>query len=313
MRCAKSFFVNKFAVNANTVKTAFFACLFILINGCTTAPTSRYSIKQDTAPNFDYGTIVYEEVIPQSEPHNKWTSKPYTVLGKSYYPIADAVGYEEQGGASWYGLKFHGHKTANGEIFDMFALTAAHKTLPLPSFVRVTNLANGKSAIVRVNDRGPFHGDRIIDLSYGAAKKLDYYKHGVANVKLEVLHINEAGDIQIGNKPQLYVYNNSQLVAKPVSTASKATLVANNNTPLSSTSLGQGLFVQVMAMENADKIKEFADGLSKLLQVPNTLPKIANVYKLQLGPIENEQKALNIIQELKKIGFDEAFTVEVTL
>ncbi|CCQ12510.1 Rare lipoprotein A precursor [Pseudoalteromonas luteoviolacea B = ATCC 29581] len=114
-------------------------------------------------------------------------SRPYTVLGKSYTPMRSEKGYQEQGIASWYGRKFHGYHTSNGEIFNMFAMTAAHKTLPLPSFVRVTNLENGKSAILRVNDRGPFHDDRIIDLSYAAAYKLGYYRNGTARVKIEAI------------------------------------------------------------------------------------------------------------------------------
>lgn len=307
------------------------ASIMLLINGCSSAPKGRYAIKQDTAPGFDYGEIVYDEIVPQSEPHNKWTSRPYTVLGNKYYPMANAVGFEETGSASWYGLKFHGHKTANGEIFDMFALTAAHKTLPLPSFVRVSNIKNGKSAIVRVNDRGPFHGNRIIDLSYGAAKKLDYYKYGVADVKLEVLHINEAGDIRIGKNTQLYVYDDGELIAKqaplpaPLSSTMLASnrMSAGNESPTNSlggsssaltmpaSTSSPSIFVQVMAMENGDKIREFATGISNLLQVPNVLPKTANIYRLQLGPLATEQKAQNIIQELKKIGFEQAFTIEV--
>lgn len=284
--------------------------MLLLLSGCSSAPESRYAITQDTAPSFDYGEIVYDAIIPTLEPHNTWTSRPYYVFGEKYYPMASAIGFEETGGASWYGLKFHGHKTANGEIFDMFALTAAHKTLPLPSFVRVTNVKNGKSAIVRVNDRGPFHSTRIIDLSYGAAKKLGYHKYGVADVKMEVLDVNEAGEIRIGSSPQLYVFENGELLAKRSAQEklSEKTLLAQNSAPQP---IPQSLFVQVMAMENGDKIREFASSLSSLLQVPNVVPKIANIYRLQLGPLETEQKAQNIIQELKKIGFEQAFTIQV--
>ncbi|MFT6267239.1 MAG: rare lipoprotein A [Alphaproteobacteria bacterium] len=290
------------------------ACVLLALAGCTSAPKGRYNIAQDTAPNFDYGKINYDEVVPKSEPHNKWTSRPYKVLGKQYYPMATATGFEEAGSASWYGQKFHGHKTANGEIFDMFALTAAHKTLPLPSFVRVSNVKNGKSVIVRVNDRGPFYGNRIIDLSYGAAKKLGYHKYGVADVKLEVLHINEAGEIRIGSNTQLYIYDNGELVAKqpPSPIISETTLLAQNKaTETTREIMSSGLFVQVMAMENGDKAQNLATGLSNLLQVPNIVPKIANIYRLQLGPLATEQKAKHIIKELKKIGFEQAFTVEV--
>lgn len=119
-------------------------------------------------------------------PHNgSVKANPYTVLGKTYYPMNDARAYRMVGTASWYGTKFHGQATANGETYDLYGMTAAHKTLPLPSYVRVTNLDNGKSVIVRVNDRGPFYSDRVIDLSFAAAKKLGYAETGTARVKVE--------------------------------------------------------------------------------------------------------------------------------
>jgi rare lipoprotein A len=315
MRCAK----NKIHNKKNFIQKACIVSaisLSLLVGGCTSAPKGRYHIKQDTAPNFDYGELTFAEVVPGPEPYNIWTSRPYKVFGKKYYPMSNADGFEEEGRASWYGQKFHGHKTANGEIFDMFTLTAAHKTLPLPSFVRVTNLENGKSAIVRVNDRGPFHRNRVIDLSYGAAKKLGYHKYGVADVKLEVLQVNDAGDIRIGSNSELFVFDNGQLVAKqmPKAEVEQVVLLAQNKlTDFTTLTAPAGFFVQVMAMENGDKAKDLATGLSNLLQVPNLVPKVENIYKLQLGPLANEQKAKNIIQELKKIGFEQAFTVEVSL
>lgn len=312
MRCAK----NRTMISALPFRgiAGIVALCLLLLGGCTTSPTGRYKIAQDTAPSFDYGDISYNQVVPIAEPYNKWTARPYVVLGKQYYPLQSGEGFEEEGKASWYGEKFHGHKTANGEIFDMFALTAAHKTLPLPSFVRVSNLKNGKSTIVRVNDRGPFHGKRVIDLSYGAAKMLGYHKEGVTDVKLEILHVTENGDITIGNNKQLYVYEDGQLIAKRAPQPNRQeTLIAQNKlTNFADMESPPGFFVQVMAMENGDKAKDLATGLSNLLQVPNLIPKIANIYKLQLGPLANEQKAENIIKELKKIGFEQAFTVEVS-
>lgn len=290
-----------------------FACLLLLMSGCTSKPAGRYSIKQDTAPNFKYSDIEYPEIVPTFEPYNKWTSRPYKVLGKHYKPISTGLGFEQEGSASWYGQKFHGHKTANGEIFDMFALTAAHKTLPLPSFIRVSNLDNGKTAIVRVNDRGPFHGNRVLDLSYGAAKKLGYHKHGVARVKIEIIHVSENGDIRLGKGPDLYSYNEGELIAnKPIVQAKPSQIAQTQTDALVSDSEQTGFFVQVMAMSNGEKARSLATGLSNLLQVPNMVPKIENIYKLQLGPLVNEQKAIKIIQELKKIGFEQAFTVEVS-
>lgn len=112
---------------------------------------------------------------------------PYTVNGKTYYVMPTEAGYEETGMASWYGRKFHGHLTSNGEIYDMFGLSAAHKTLPIPSFLEVTNLDNGRSVVVRVNDRGPFHDGRVVDLSYAAAAKLGYADRGTARVRVRAL------------------------------------------------------------------------------------------------------------------------------
>lgn len=149
---------------------------------------SRYSIPQDRAPSRSIDPSTIPEVIP--EPINRTLAgnrSPYSVLGKTYHVLPTEEGYNERGVASWYGEKFHGHKTSNGEIFDMYLASAAHKSLPIPSFLRVTNLDNNRSIIVRVNDRGPFHGDRLIDLSYGAALQLDYAERGTARVQLEAI------------------------------------------------------------------------------------------------------------------------------
>ena len=126
------------------------------------------------------------DAIPKDEPFNRNTSKAYKVLGKRYVPLADNAEYKARGLASWYGRKFHGNATSIGEPYDMYAMSAAHPTLPLPSYARVTNLENGKSVVVRVNDRGPFHPGRIIDLSYTAAHKLDILK-GVTRVEVEAV------------------------------------------------------------------------------------------------------------------------------
>lgn len=132
------------------------------------------------------------EDLPDPVPHweparSAGNRSPYMVFGRTYHVMPSADGYAEEGLASWYGRKFHGRNTSNGERYDMFELTAAHKSLPLPTWLQVTNLANGRSTIVRVNDRGPFHEDRIIDLSYAAAVKLGFADRGVARVRLEVI------------------------------------------------------------------------------------------------------------------------------
>ena len=149
---------------------------------------SRYSITQDRGPSQTLDLSQVREVIPVIEERTMAGNKsPYTVNGRTYRVMPSEAGYRERGFASWYGEKFHGHKTSNGEIYDMFQLSAAHKSMPIPSYLRVTNLENNRSIIVRVNDRGPFHSERIIDLSYAAAHMLGYDNKGTAMVEVEAI------------------------------------------------------------------------------------------------------------------------------
>ncbi len=169
----------------------------ILVAGCTgVGSISRLS--QDSGPDRDVDVSGVKDAVPRHEPITKaGNSTPYKVLGKTYRVNFNTKGFSQKGKASWYGKKFHGNKTANGETYDMFAMTAAHKTLPIPSYVRVTNVSNKKSVVVRVNDRGPFHGGRIIDLSYAAAKKLGIQQAGTGDVRVDIVrpHKNAASAV----------------------------------------------------------------------------------------------------------------------
>ena len=127
------------------------------------------------------------DAVPRDEPLHRFANRPYDALGVHYVPLATAGNYKERGTASWYGKKFHGQRTSSGEVYNMYAMSAAHKTLPIPSYARVTSLRTGKSVIVRVNDRGPFVHGRIIDLSYAAATKLDLVASGSGEVEVESL------------------------------------------------------------------------------------------------------------------------------
>jgi rare lipoprotein A len=176
--------------------------LLVLLAGCASSPKTetqsasnplpanygRYSINQDRAPTQPLDPSLIREIIPVVETRTLAGNKsPYTVNGKSYRVMASEEGYNEVGLASWYGEKFHGHQTSNGEVFDMYQVSAAHKSLPIPSYATVTNLDNNRSIVVRVNDRGPFHNDRILDLSYAAAWKLGFSDRGTARVQVEAL------------------------------------------------------------------------------------------------------------------------------
>jgi rare lipoprotein A len=164
--------------------------LVLLVAACSTSKPSRYSIDQDHGPSTEVDLSTVADAVPTGEASSRGGNKsPYKVMGKQYSVLDSNEGYLERGIASWYGKKFHGHLTSNGETYDMYAMSAAHKSLQLPSFVRVTNLDNGKQVVVRVNDRGPFHGARLIDLSYAAAFKLDMLKEGTARVEIQTLSV----------------------------------------------------------------------------------------------------------------------------
>ena len=150
--------------------------LFTLLSGC--APFTEESQSPDTN---------VQQLIPEDEALSKTGNDPYVVDGILYTPLLELDNYSETGRASWYGKKFHGKKTSSGEVYDMYQFSAAHKTLPIPSYIEVTNLANNKSMGVRVNDRGPFVGPRILDLSYAAAKELGFVTQGTTQVKIKSL------------------------------------------------------------------------------------------------------------------------------
>lgn len=165
--------------------------------GATTKPTEKPVAKRGGGYYMDDGPgdnepppevlAAIPDATPRNEPPHRFANKPYNVLGRDYTPQSPVKPYKATGIASWYGKKFHGQKTSSGEPYDMYGMTAAHPTLPIPSYVRVTNPANNKSVVVRVNDRGPFHANRIIDLSYTAAWKLGYIGNGSTQVTVELL------------------------------------------------------------------------------------------------------------------------------
>ena len=164
------------------------ALVLALLAGCASTDRKGGYYKDDgpgAKPPANIDAIA--DATPRVEPLHKFANRPYSALGKNYAPLTSVQSFKQRGLASWYGKKFHGQKTASGELYDMYKMTAAHPTLPIPSYVRVTRIANGKSVVVRVNDRGPFHAQRVIDLSYVAAYKLGYIQAGAAEVTLEAI------------------------------------------------------------------------------------------------------------------------------
>ncbi len=179
-------------------QTAWILPVALLIAACSTTPTrpgstspSGYGggyLAGDGPGAQDAATLgAVPDAVPRAEPLNRYANRPYEALGVRYEPLTAVGTYRERGVASWYGKKFHGQRTSSGEVYDMYGMTAAHKTLPIPSYARVTNLSNGKSVIVRVNDRGPFVRGRIMDVSYAAAYRLGIIGSGSAEVEVESL------------------------------------------------------------------------------------------------------------------------------
>ena len=266
------------------------ALLSLTLAACV--QSGRYKIKHDKAPlrkpttlEMQSPTPIYEEIYPRS-------TVPYTIDGKRYIPLKSATGYKAKGIASWYGRKFHGHSTANGEIYNMFAMSAAHTTLPIPSYVKVTNLSNKKSIIVRVNDRGPFHSNRIIDLSYAAAYALDMLKHGTTHVMLESITVPE-------HEPE---------IRQIATTTDASEQLIDKKPPLNATvELKPQPFVQVVAGKNRQKLQRLAQQLSIQYQQNHDIEEQNGLYKLRLGPLQSEPQAQALKEALQINGYPGAY------
>jgi rare lipoprotein A len=247
----------------------------------------------DSAPTSQQNVNSIPEVQPKPVKRTRAGNKsPYTVLGQTYTLLAESKGYQERGNASWYGTKFHGRRTANGEVYDMWAMTAAHKTLPIPSYVRVTNIENGRSLIVLVNDRGPFHSDRIIDLSYGAAVKLGFAEKGVT--KVDVIDVTPVAAQPVISQSA------GNVVAPAVSVPSKKPPKATST----SASTSHAGYFQVAAFQQLKKANKLKAKLTGLLSSPvYVVPNQDNTwYRVRVGPIANTQMMSEARQILSEQG-----------
>ncbi|WP_158968389.1 septal ring lytic transglycosylase RlpA family protein [Paraglaciecola sp. L3A3] len=258
----------------------FILLLCLIMTAC--APKGRYHQHQDSAPQVVPHNVTVEDAVPQYEPYAPANLRPYTIRGVNYQPLTTGLGFTDSGLASWYGEKFHGHLTSNGEIYDMYKMSAAHKTLPLPSFARITNLDNGKQVVVRVNDRGPFHRGRIVDLSYAAALKLDVLVTGTANVKLDVVHVSETGEITVGRQKQVI----PMLSDKPA-------------------------YIQVVALKDKTRLNQIGKSLQTHYQLPYRTIFANNIHKLQLGPIPTSVNIPDLINKLKKHNYPNAYPIYI--
>ncbi|CAI8735008.1 septal ring lytic transglycosylase RlpA family protein [Pseudomonas sp. IT-P260] len=301
------------------LKLVAFAALAVLVASCSTsrAPTQKTSstavraqpgldinrAHKDGAPWWDVDVSRIPDATPTLHT-GPYKANPYTVLGKTYFPLQESKTYVASGTASWYGTKFHGQNTANGEVYDLYGMSAAHKTLPLPSYVRVTNLDNNRSVILRVNDRGPFYSDRIIDLSYAAAKKLGYAEIGTARVKVEGIDPQQWWAAK--GRPAPLMLNEPPVAqnSAPVITASAGTIEqwtpppqqhASDTVPVqisakkNASAPASGQYLQVGAFANPDAAELLRSKLSGMVSAPVFISSIVRnqqtLHRVRLGPI----------------------------
>lgn len=281
--------------------------LALILDGCSTVPPQRQAepaadskpappptqakrpggyYKDDgpgdvTPPNLE----AVPDAVPKDEPLHRYANNPYAVFGQTYTPVRTRSSYKARGLASWYGKKFHGLKTASGEIYDMYGMTAAHPTLPIPSYVRVTNISNNRSVVVRVNDRGPFHPNRIIDLSYTAAHKLGYINAGSTLVEVERIDPSNP-------------FETPATQAK--ATSATAEIMLASATP-PDTSLS-GIYLQLGAFASEQNAAAFHGEIAPRLADFSRAAQIKHVdglYRVRIGPYFDEAAAKSDADELK--------------
>jgi len=252
----------------------------------TAPPASSRYYKDDGPPDVAPANLdAVPDATPRPEPLHRFANRPYTVLGQDFVPATTLRPYKERGVASWYGRKFHGQKTSIGDTYDMFAMTAAHPTLPLPSYAKVTNVATGKSVIVRVNDRGPFLHGRIIDLSYAAAHRVGIAQRGSGEVEVEA--------ILPGSSPTLAAAAPLPPVARPGASAPITTAVPA--TPQA------GFAVQLGAFQNYGNAQSFLAHVQAQLAAANVEPKVREVsglYRVYVGPYGDRDEARRVADRI---------------
>ncbi|WP_333608972.1 septal ring lytic transglycosylase RlpA family protein [Arsukibacterium sp.] len=252
--------------------------IVLILTACSSKPTppvsqhpipnaGRYQQDVDSIPDRQPTMLEMVDPEPKAEQLSRGGNNPYQIFGQHYIPLRDLTEFNEIGIASWYGNKFHGHLTSNGEVYNMFAMTAAHKTLPLPSYVRVTNLENQQTAIVRVNDRGPFHRDRVIDLSYSAAAKIGMLQQGTARVKLELL-----------TSPAM-------LAALPPAQC----------------------YIQIFASREQQRARELGQQVNQRWSMPIEIRAADGVYRLLVGPASSSKQAGQWLNRLKADSYPQAY------
>ena len=258
------------------------AGLALLLAGCSSKSTVGTGDYPPPEPRDISGIT---DAVPRAEPYSRYGNpESYVVFGKRYYTRSDSKDYKERGIASWYGSKFHGRRTSSGEVYDLYKMTAAHRSLPLPTYARVTNLRNGRSIVVKINDRGPFHNNRIIDLSYVAAAKLGILEHGTGLVEVEAIDTSA---------PQPATTRMAEQAAPATSPATSETL----------------MYLQVGAFSQRDN----ADRLRSRLQTANVGDihvvegngSSGTFFRVRVGPLASVDEADRVANTLASEGISE--------
>jgi rare lipoprotein A len=260
------------------------ALVLLIIGGCSSGPP-RGGYYQDDGPHASAPVDIWQvpEPVPKNEALSNYGNKPYTVFNKTYYPLKDASGYRERGVASWYGRKFHGKRASSGETYDMYALSAAHKTLPLPSYARVRNLTNNRGIIVRVIDRGPFLDNRLIDLSYTAAARLGILGAGTGLVEVEGVTPDET--------PALAAQTP---VPEPTAAVPK-------------------LYVQAGAFTNIDNARalraRLENGDFRPIEIQTDQLDNHTVHRVRIGPLASIEEGDRVAARAASFGIDSVYVI----
>jgi rare lipoprotein A len=260
------------------------------------APATKPGYYKDDGPgeNVPSNLDSIPEAWPRLEPLSRSANRPYTVFGREYVPATSLRPYKERGIASWYGRKFHGEKTSIGETYDMYAMTAAHPTLPLPSYARVTNVATGKSIVVRVNDRGPFLHGRVIDLSYAAAYRIGIAQKGSGEVEVEAIIPGDTVVVTTAPLPPVAL--------APASAPPAGQPVAEAGTPVPVAASDGGFAVQLGAFASYANAQDFVAHLANQLAPLGVEPKIRQVnslFRVFVGPYPTRESAKQTADRLR--------------
>jgi rare lipoprotein A len=266
-------------------------CLAVALAACGSVRPRPGGYYLDDGPgaNPPAGLDRVPDAVPRAEPINRFASRPYTVLGRTYTPYTELRPYRARGRASWYGRRYHGQRTSLGEIYDMYSMSGAHTLLPLPSYARVTNLENGRSVVVRINDRGPFREDRIVDLSYAAAHRLGFLNRGSALVEVEAIVPGQE---------------------QPVSSVAAVTAIAPAPMPI--TGDAAGVFVQLGAFASPENAAAFARRVRADLSWLRNAPVVHRqgaLYKVRTGPYADRESAERDAARMRRaLGFSPFLT-----